>query len=142
MKTSCFSAHFLSLPWSLTLLLFWLFPLLYSLLVGFTDYRLLGASYNWVGLDNFCQLLSDRDFLSALQNTFVFVIGTIPLTTVIALLLALLVNRQFPGRGLFRAGYFLPSITSMVVIALIFTNLYARGGYVGTLAGLVGISVP
>lgn len=142
MKTNRLTAHLLSLPWSLTLVLFWLFPLLYSLLVGFTDYRLLSPSYGWIGFDNFRQLLADRDFLSALRNTFIFVIGTIPITTVIALLMALLVNRHFAGRGLFRAGYFLPSITSMVVIALVFTNLYARGGYVGSLARLVGLAVP
>ncbi|MCK4372262.1 MAG: sugar ABC transporter permease, partial [candidate division Zixibacteria bacterium] len=88
------------------------------------------------------ELAADDNFLCALKNTFVFVLGTIPVTTVIALALALLVSRSFRGRGLFRAGFFLPSVTSMVVIALIFTNLYQRGGYVALLARFAGLSPP
>ncbi|MFH1373750.1 MAG: sugar ABC transporter permease [bacterium] len=132
----------LTIPWLATLAAFWLLPLIVSLLMGFTDFRLLVKDYQWVGWSNFQALLSDRDFIGALKNTFIFVLGTIPVTTVVALGMALLVNRRFKGRGLFRAAYFLPSLTSMVVIALIFTNLYQRGGYVALLARLVGVTPP
>lgn len=132
----------LTSPWWLTLALFWLFPVGYSLWAGFTDFRLLGPQPQWVGWGNYRELLADPDFRLALKNTFVFVIGTIPVTTVIALAMALLVNRQFRGRSLFRASYFLPSITSMVVVALIFTNLYQRGGYIALLAEMVGLTPP
>ncbi len=132
----------LSSPWLITFVLFWLFPLVYSLVMGFTDYQLLARSYNWIGWDNYRELFIDPDFLAALKNTFVFVLGTIPVTTVVALLLALMVSRRFRGRSFFRAGYFLPSVTSMVVIALIFTNLYQRGGYVALLTELVGLTPP
>ena len=131
-----------TLPWGLTLALFWVFPLAYSLVMGFTDYQLLSKEWSWIGWDNYRELFADEDFLASLKNTFVFVFGTIPVTTVIALAMALLVNRQFRGRGLFRAGFFLPSVTSMVVIALIFTNLLQRGGYIALLAKMVGLSVP
>ncbi len=136
------TALVLALPWGATLILFWLFPLVYSFVMGFTDYRLLVADYQWVGWSNYRELLLDPDFRAALKNTFVFVVGTIPVTTVVALGLALLVSQGFKGRGIFRAGFFLPSVTSMVVIALIFTNLYQRGGYVAMLAELVGLSPP
>jgi len=129
-------------PWILTFALFWLFPLIYSLIMGFTDYQLLAKGYHWIGLDNYRAILSDPDFIEALSNTFVFVLGTIPVTTIIALVLALLVNREFKGRGLFRSGFFLPSITSMVVIALIFTSFYQRGGYLSLLAQIVGVTPP
>jgi len=132
----------LTSPWWLTLALFWLFPVVYSLWAGFTDFRLLGPEPQWIGLDNYRELFRDPDFKLALENTFIFVLGTIPATTVIALGMALLVNRQFRGRALFRASYFLPSITSMVVVALIFTNLYQRGGYVALLAEMVGLNPP
>ncbi len=132
----------LSSPWSLTFLVFWAFPVAYSLYISFTDYQLLAGASQWVGLDNYRELLGDPAFLAALKNTFIFVLGTIPVTTVCALALALLVNRQFRGRALFRSAFFLPSITSMVVVALIFTNLYARGGYVAFLAGLAGWDAP
>lgn len=142
MKQKKTTAIVLALPWIITLLLFWLYPIIYSFIVGFTDKQLLSKTFQWVGFDNYIALLSDESFLTALKNTFIFVLGTIPVTTVIALLLALLVNKQFKGRGLFRAGYFLPSITSMVVIALIFTNLYQRGGYIALLAEMLGFTVP
>ena len=142
MRLSRSSSLILSLPWLVTFILFWLFPLLYSLIMGFSDYRLLSTDFDWIGWDNYRELAADDNFLSALKNTFVFVLGTIPVTTVIALALALLVSRSFRGRGLFRAGFFLPSVTSMVVIALIFTNLYQRGGYVALLARFAGLSPP
>ena len=132
----------LSLPWVITLVAFWLFPLIYSFILGFTDYSLLGRGFAWVGLANYANLLSDPDFLRSTWNTFVFVVGTIPVTTILSLGMALLLNRQFPGQGLFRGGFFLPWITSMVVVALIFTNFYQRGGYVALLAEAVGLTPP
>lgn len=142
MKPSRSTALALVLPWLLTLAVFWLFPLVISFVMGFTDFRLLVKDYQWVGLANYRALFSDQDFIKALKNTFIFVLGTIPVTTVLSLSMALLVSRRFKGRGVFRAAYFLPSITSMVVIALIFTNLYQRGGYVALLAKLVGLTPP
>jgi multiple sugar transport system permease protein len=88
------------------------------------------------------RLFSDPAFLLALKNTAYFVIGTIPFTTVIALILAVLIAEKIPGHKIFQAGYFIPSIVSMVVIASIFSSLYARGGYLHLLGKLCGLSVP
>ncbi len=137
-----YSGYLFVSPWIMTLLLFWLFPLLYSLYLGFTDFKLMRPEVNWIGFQNFAALLSDEVFLSSLKNTFIFVIGTIPATTIIALFLALLIDKKFTGRTLFRSAYFMPSITSMVVIALIFSNLYSRGGYIYLLAQMLGLSPP
>jgi multiple sugar transport system permease protein len=142
MRSSRFVDLSLASPWTATLLLFWAFPVVYSLLIGFTDYRLLVEGYRWVGWENYLSLFRDPAFLAALENTFIFVLGTIPVTTVVALSMALLVNRQFRGRSFFRSAFFLPSITSMVVIALIFTSLFSRGGYIAFLAELAGLSPP
>jgi multiple sugar transport system permease protein len=142
MKLSRASSLVLTSPWIATFALFWLFPLLYSLVLGFTDYRLLSPQFDWVGFSNYSELFADADFLAALKNTFIFVLGTIPVTTIIALALALLVSGSFKGRAVFRAGYFLPSVTAMVVIALIFTNLFQRGGYIALLAQLAGLTPP
>ena len=143
MSRSRLTAGALSLPWSLTFLIFWAFPVLYSLVLGFTNYSLISnREWEWVGLDNFRNLLADPVFTGAIKQTLIFVVGTIPLTTALSLLMALLVNRRFKGRGLFRAGYFIPSITSMVVIALIFTNLFQRGGYIFVLAKMLGFTPP
>ncbi len=128
-------------PWLLTLALFWLFPIGWSIYLSLTDYQLF-RDPSFIGIANYLALLRDSDFLGALENTFVFVLGTIPVTTVIALALALLLQHPFRGRTLFRAGFFLPWLTSIVVVALIFTNLFARGGYLATLASLLGFTPP
>jgi multiple sugar transport system permease protein len=130
------------LPWIIILLLFWLFPLLYSFILSFTKYSILSGRAEWIGLSNYLKLLYDPDFWTALKNTTFFVFGTIPFTTVLALLLAFLVNRKMPLRGFFRAGYFVPSITSLVVIALVFTHLYAKEGYFNFLLNLLNLPAP
>ncbi|MCK4301306.1 MAG: sugar ABC transporter permease, partial [candidate division Zixibacteria bacterium] len=53
------TALVLALPWGATLILFWLFPLVYSFVMGFTDYRLLVADYQWVGWSNYRELFLD-----------------------------------------------------------------------------------
>jgi multiple sugar transport system permease protein len=128
-------------PWLLTLLIFWAFPVVYSLGLSFTNYSIFGKT-SFVGLVNFVKLFADPSFIQALKNTSFFVFGTIPFTTIIALVLAVLIAEKIPGHKIFQAGYFIPSITSMVVIALIFSSLYARGGYLHLLGKLIGLNVP
>jgi multiple sugar transport system permease protein len=136
------TAALLLSPWIITAALFWAYPLAHSFYLSLTNYRLMDASTNFIGLANYADLFRDSDFLKALVNTAIFVVGTIPFTTAIALILALLVNRNLPGSRIFRSAFFIPSITSLVVIALIFTNLYAKNGYLSTLCSLAGIPVP
>lgn len=129
-------------PWLATLLVFWLFPIVASFVVSFTDYRLLTGEYSFVGFANFVRLFQDGAFLRAISNTAIFTIGTLPVTTMLAILLALFVNNRLPARRLFQSIYFFPSVISLVVVALIFTTLYARGGYIQMLVELVGITAP
>jgi len=130
------------LPWLLILCFFWLFPIIYSLILSLTEYNVLTGQAKWIGLSNYLELIKDPDFWVALKNTTIFVVGTIPFTTIFALILAVLINQKIPLKSLFRAGFFIPSITSMVVIALIFTNLYAKDGYINFLFNLIGLPTP
>lgn len=128
-------------PWLATLAVFWAFPVIYSLVLSFTDYSVFGQT-KFIGMANYLKLFSDQSFLLALKNTAYFVIGTIPFTTIIALILAVLIAEKIPGHKIFQAAYFIPSITSMSVIAIVFTALYARGGYLHALGKLCGFAVP
>lgn len=132
----------LTLPWHLSFLLFWAFPLVFAFVISLTNYRLLSDKFDWVGFQNYRTLFADQDFVAALKTTCIFVAGTIPITTILALAMALLVHAPLRGRGVYRSGLFLPWITSLVVVALVFTNLYSRGGYVATLAQMVGCNPP
>jgi len=126
----------------LTLGIFWLYPLFYSLYLSLTKYGILDRQAEFIGLANYAHLLSDPDFWTALKNTSFFVVGTIPITTILALFIAVLVNQKIPLKGWFRAGFFIPSVTSMVVIGLVFTNLFAKDGYLLLLASILGIPTP
>lgn len=133
----------LLMPWIITLVVFWLYPLIYAFVISLTEYRTLTNEMTFIGLENYAQVFSDDGFWNALKNTLIFTVGTVPVTTSFALLLAVAIQRRSKAVGsFFRAAYFLPSVTSLVVIALIFTNLYARDGYVNALCSMMGVPFP
>jgi len=129
-------------PWIITLLLFWAYPLLYSLYMSFTEYRTLAGESVWIGFENYSRLLQDEVFWKALANTSIFVVGTIPFTTVFAIGLAVMLNRNIALKGFFRSAYFIPSVTALVVISLIFTNLYAHDGYINGILSFLNVPFP
>ena len=129
-------------PWLLTLVFFWAYPLAYSLFLSFTKYKTLSNEAIFIGLGNYARLLKDGVFHQALLNTFLFVIGTIPFTMALALFFAFLLTRVKALQDVYRSALFLPSVTSLVVIALIFSNLYSAEGYLNTLITMTGIAGP
>ncbi|HXS09286.1 MAG TPA: sugar ABC transporter permease, partial [Candidatus Krumholzibacteria bacterium] len=119
----------LLLPWALVYGAFFVFPFLFSFVLGFLHYNPLNvANTTFVGAGNVTRLFGDADFHSALRNTLFFVIGTVPVTTTLALALAWLLHAPLPMKDAFKAAMFLPSILSVVVIALLFKLFYAPGG--------------
>lgn len=126
-------------PWLLTLALFWAYPLVYALYLSFTKYKTLTTDTIWIGLDNYRHLFRDDAFKQSLRNTIVFVVGTIPITMILALVAAAMLVRVKRLQYFFQSTLFLPSVTSLVVIALIFSNLYTAGGYINTLLKLCGL---
>ncbi len=130
-------------PWLITLAVFWLYPLGYAFVLSLSDYKTLTNEMTLVGLDNYRRALQDKDFWNAFSNTAIFTLGTVPVTTTLAILLALAVRKSAPRfAAFFRASFFLPSVTSLVVIALVFTNLYSRDGYVSAICASMGLSFP
>lgn len=108
--------------------------------MSFTRYRALGNTSEFIGLDNYTSISIDPLFWKALTNTLIYAFGAVPLATISAILLAVLLHSKlarFPS--FYRAGLFLPSVTSIIVITLIFTNLYAKDGYINALAGMIGL---
>jgi multiple sugar transport system permease protein len=130
------------LPWALVYTTFYVVPFLFSFVLGFLSYNPLNvANTHWVGGFNFARLFGDPDFLQALRNTLFFVLGTVPVTTALSLGLALLLKGRLPGRDVFKAGFFLPSIMSMVVVALLFKLFYAPGGALNGVLSSLGVPV-
>jgi multiple sugar transport system permease protein len=130
----------LLLPWILTFALFWVYPVVYSFVLSLSEYQTLSNQITFVGLQNYIALFHDEAFLKALSNTLIFVLGTVPITTILATVLAVAVDRTNGKlKEFFKAAYFLPSVTSLVVIALIFKNLYSKDGYINMLMNMVGL---
>ncbi|MBI3871905.1 MAG: sugar ABC transporter permease [candidate division Zixibacteria bacterium] len=136
------AAWLLVSPWVVTLLVFWAYPLAYALAVAFANLDIFSGQWRWVGIANFSAVLTNPDFSTALWHTVIFTAGTVPVTTALAIVVALALNRRLPGRAFFRAGFFAPTLTATVVIALVFMHLYAQGGYLYRLAEVIGLPVP
>jgi multiple sugar transport system permease protein len=133
------------------LILFGLFmalPVIASLVMSLTDLRstdlLNPFAVNFVGVDNFVRLFSDDLFLRSMLNTFLFVVVGVPLTLVLGLATANALNSGLIKlRGLFRVGFYLPVVTSIVAIAVVWRLVLDPGsGLLNGLLGLVGIDGP
>ena len=97
----------------------------------------------FIGIDNYRELWGDEDFRRALRNTLYYLVGYLPLVMAGGLGLAVLVNRRLRGVAFFRAMYFLPVVTSWVVVALLWSWLLnPSDGIVNWLLGRVGIDGP
>lgn len=131
----------LTLPWVITFLVFWAYPLIYSLVLSFSEYKTLSNQLTFNGIENYLKLFEDEIFHKALSNTLIFVVGTVPVTTTFATILAVMINNTGGKlKEFFKTAYFLPSVTSLVVISLIFKNLYSKSGYINTLLEMAGFS--
>ena len=130
----------LLMPWLITFVMFWLYPLGYAAYLSMTEYSTLTDTARFIGFGNYSAILSDSIFWKALSNTAIFTFGTVPVTTAFALLLASIINSKFIRfKEFFRTSYFMPSVTSLVVIALIFTNLYSKDGYINYILNLLNL---
>lgn len=116
-------------PAVLLLILFVVVPALLAFGLAFTNARLL-APYapSFVGMDNFVRLFQDETFWHSLLNVAYFAVVVVPLQSGVALGMALLINVKVRGVNFFRTLYFLPVVTSMVVVSLLWLFIYRQDG--------------
>lgn len=116
-------------PALLILLVFKIYPIIKSFAMAFyTDFDYLSGEVYERGLDNFQYVLSDSDFYLSLKNTFLFVLGAVPLSIIVSLGFALLLNSKIKFKGFFRSVYFLPFVTSTVALSIIWRWIF-NGDY-------------
>jgi multiple sugar transport system permease protein len=126
----------------LGLLAFALLPTLAVLVLSFSRWDLIQA-IQWVGLDNYTSEVSDPIFWHAVTNTIYYTAVSIPLTLGVALLASLVLNRKMALRSWYRAAFFMPVITPVVAVALVWTWLLNPDyGLINVLLSLIGISGP
>ncbi|MFE5318841.1 carbohydrate ABC transporter permease [Paenibacillus sp. NPDC056579] len=114
------------LPNFLGVLVFVLFPLVVSLIMVFTDWDYMRgfAGMTWAGLDNFKQLATDEYFLKSLQNNVIFTAVTVPVSMAIGLLVAVVLNKFVYLKNVLRVLFFLPYVSSVVAISVVWSVLY------------------
>lgn len=108
------------------LVLYRLVPLLWNVYLSFQEMKYTGET-SFVGLENYQQLASDPVFFQSLINTVLFLVS-VPIAVTLALGLALLLNKEFIGSSVFRSMFFLPYITMMVAIAVIWSYMFKTQG--------------
>jgi len=116
-------------PVIILLAVFFVVPVALAFGLAFTNARLVSPRpAEFIGAENFLTLYGDSLFWASLRNTVYFAVVVVPVQAGLALILALLVNTRVRGRNFFRTVYFVPVITSMVVISLLWRFLYHPDG--------------
>lgn len=137
-------AYLFLLPSLVILGTFLVYPLFASIWYSFTDYNVVQAA-RFVGLANYHKLLSDDVFKTAFGNTLVYAVGVIPGCTIFGLLLAFLVNQPLKGIAFFRIAYYMPVITSIVVVGIVWKWMYFEDGIINSILrapGLIARPIP
>lgn len=113
------------LPGLALFLVFFLIPMGYSLNISFFRWNVVRPEQSqFVGMQNYIDTLRSPIFQRAVLNTSIYTMMTVMLQMVIALGLALLLNQSFRGRGFFRTAYYLPVISSWVIVSLLFEYIF------------------
>jgi multiple sugar transport system permease protein len=134
-------AYLLILPTLLGLIIFTTGPILAALYFSFTNWNLLSTP-KWRGLDNYIDLFTnDPLFWITLKNTAYYVLGTVPVGACLALLLAMALNQKIRGLALFRTIFFVPVVSSVVAISVLWVWLYqADFGLINQFLRLFGVT--
>lgn len=135
-------AIFFLLPDFIGFLVFTALGVLGTLGISFLHWNLV-APPHWVGLANYRALAQDPLFWQVLGNTAYYTVGVVPISTALALLIALGLNRRLPGRVLLRAAYFAPFITTLTAAALLWQWIFdPTRGLIDSVLYMVGVSNP
>ncbi|UVH23005.1 sugar ABC transporter permease [Lacticaseibacillus paracasei] len=140
LKSTAKAALYL-LPMLVITITFNIWPIINSFLMSlYTKYDFYTDKVSAWGFDNFVYLWNDPDFHLAVRNTLVFVVGVVPITVILSLIIALLLNQVKIISGFFRTVYFLPFVTSTVAIAMVWNWMFhSNYGLINYLMGWFGI---
>ncbi len=131
--------YFFVLPSLLTFLIFSLYPMLDSIILSFQRLRLTGRE--WVGLRNYASLLGETAFFTILNNTLLYALLIVPGGVLLALIMAALIFRlPTPAQTFFKSAFYLPVVTSGVVLSIVWLYLYDPAfGLLNYLIGQIGL---
>jgi multiple sugar transport system permease protein len=128
-------------PWLIGMVVFTVGPIVASIIISLTDWNLT-TSPEFVGLDNYTDMLSNRDFRRSVEVTLTYVLLGVPLFQIAGLALALLLNLKLPGINLFRTILFLPAVLSGVAVAVLWVQMLNPDGPLNAALRGIGIDDP
>lgn len=130
-------------PWVIGFIIFSLGPIIASAYLSLTQYKI-GGSPEWIGLANYREaFFVDKQFWPSLGRTVYYSVATVALGVSLSLVAALLLNQNIKGRAFYRALYYLPSLTPVVALAILWRwLLQPKVGLVNTMLAQVGIDGP
>jgi len=121
-----FSVALFILPGLLLFAIFLVGPMLYSFRISFYDWKIVNPEKSeWVGLANYMRALGNPIFRRAVLNTLAYALVTVPGQLIVGLSVALLLNESIRGKSFFRVIYYLPVITSWVIVSLLFEYMFS-----------------
>jgi len=124
-------------PGLILLALFTFWPIIYSVPLAFTNYSVIGET-KFVGFENFKRAFSDVNFIASVKNSLFYMI-IVPFIQIISILMAILVNRKIAGIKFFRAAFYIPVVTSMVAVSIIWGWLMSSNGVLNYILLSIGI---
>ena len=138
-KRETLFGYIFTMPQIVGYLSFVLFPMIFSLILCFCEWDMMGAP-TFVGFKNFEAIFRDKIFWKSIVNTFIYLAIVVPLTLLTSLTLALLTNRKLPLTKFYRAAFFLPMVTSTIAIAMVWTFIYQpEGGIINSILNSLGV---
>jgi multiple sugar transport system permease protein len=126
-------------------LLFLAFPIVFSLILAFSEWDLISGFQNiqFIGLDNFYELFQNDVFYSSLRNNFLFTAIVVPVTMLISLLIAMVLNSHVYAPGILRLAFFMPYITTIVAISVVWLAMFHPSlGPINQFLASVGVENP
>jgi len=130
----------LALPASFLLVMLYLLPITWVILMSLTNYELGAISFDWVGLRNFSKALEDEVFLRSFRNTFLYVALVLPSSIFLGLGIAILIHARKRTRSIYEVIYFLPVTSTLIAMATVFQFLlHPKLGPVNYLLTSIGI---
>lgn len=129
-KKQALTAYAFMAPAMVLIFVFTLVPIIGSLILMFYDYSVLGTT-KFIGFANFVKAFHDREFIISIKNSVIFV-AIVPVIQILSILLALLVNRKLPGMTFFRVLFYIPVVTSMVAVSIIWGFIFDTNGVINS----------
>jgi len=128
-------------PWLLSLVVFWYGPILYTVVLSFMKYRLIGGGH-FIGFANYAETFRDQYFWKGLSNTFIFILMFIPANFILGLSTAWLLSSDIPAKSLFRSIIYIPAVLPVIAILVLGKFLFYPNGLVNSFLGLLHIPGP